>query len=70
MTETATQSSSQRGQFVDVLRNHAFLRLWVVQAMSQTAQNMTNFSLLILVQVIIDRYQIAQANTAIGLTVL
>jgi MFS family permease len=70
MTETAAQFKNQRGQFIDVLRNRAFLRLWLVQAMSQTGQNMTNFSLLILVQVIIDRYQIEQANTAIGLTVL
>lgn len=59
-----------RGKFIDVLRNRAFLRLWVVQAFSQTGQNMTNFSLLILVRAIIDRYQIEQANTAIGLTVL
>ncbi len=59
-----------RGQFIDVLRNRAFLRLWIVQAFSQTGQNMTNFSLLILVRAIIDRYQIEQANTAIGLTVL
>ncbi|HVX30687.1 MAG TPA: MFS transporter [Nitrolancea sp.] len=70
MTDGVASPPSQRGQFIDVLRNSAFLRLWLVQAMSQTAQNMTNFSLLILVQVIIDRYQIAQANTAIGLTVL
>ena len=60
----------QRGKFIDVLRNRAFLRLWIVQAFSQTGQNMTNFSLLILVRAIIDRYQIEQANTAIGLTVL
>jgi len=69
-TTPPTQSPSQRGQFIDVLRNRAFLRLWLVQAMSQTGQNMTNFSLLILVQIIIDRYHIEQANTAIGLTVL
>jgi MFS family permease len=62
--------AEQRGQFIDVLRNGAFLRLWLVQAFSQTGQNMTNFSLLILVRAIIDRYQIEQANTAIGLTVL
>ncbi len=63
-------SVAPRGRFVDVLRNRPFLRLWIVQAFSQTGQNMTNFSLLILVRAIIDRYQIEQANTAIGLTVL
>ncbi len=71
MTDQAERRlSEQRGRFVDVLRNRAFLRLWIVQAFSQTGQNMTNFSLLILVRAIIDRYQIQQANTAIGLTVL
>ncbi len=62
--------TDQHGRFIDVLRNRAFLRLWIVQAFSQTGQNMTNFSLLILVRAIIDRYHIEQANTAIGLTVL
>ncbi len=71
MTDQAGLSLSEHsGKFVDVLRNRAFLRLWIVQAFSQTGQNMTNFSLLILVRAIIDRYQIEQANTAIGLTVL
>ncbi len=65
-----SESTDQRGRFIDVLQNRAFLRLWIVQAFSQTGQNMTNFSLLILVRAIIDRYQIEQANTAIGLTVL
>lgn len=65
-----TPSVDAHGRFIDVLQNRAFLRLWIVQAFSQTAQNMTNFSLLILVRAIIDRYQIEQANTAIGLTVL
>lgn len=71
MNERATvRVTEPPGQFIDVLRNRAFLRLWLVQAFSQTGQNMTNFSLLILVRAIIDRYQIEQANTAIGLTVL
>lgn len=63
-------TTNAHGRFIDVLENRAFLRLWIVQAFSQTGQNMTNFSLLILVRAIIDRYQIEQANTAIGLTVL
>jgi MFS family permease len=55
---------------VEVLRNQAFLRLWVVQAMSQTAQNMINFSLLILVRQIVETQHLSQANTAISLLVL
>jgi len=55
---------------VQVLRNQAFLRLWIVQALSQTAQNMINFSLLILVRQIVETQQLAQANTAISLLVL
>lgn len=56
--------------FVEVLRNQAFLRLWVVQALSQTAQNMINFALLILVRQIVETQQLTQANTAISLLVL
>ncbi len=55
---------------MQVLRNQAFLRLWIVQALSQTAQNMINFSLLILVRQIVETQQLAQANTAISLLVL
>jgi MFS family permease len=56
--------------FLQVLRNQAFRRLWLVQGLSQTAQNMINFSLLILVREIVETQGIAQANTAISLLVL
>ncbi len=55
---------------IEVLRNQSFLRLWVVQALSQTAQNMINFALLILVREIVETQQLTQANTAISLLVL
>lgn len=56
--------------FVQVLRNQAFLRLWLVQGLSQTAQNMINYSLLILVRQIVVKQDISQANTTISLLVL
>ena len=53
-----------------VLRNQAFLRLWLVQGLSQTGQNMINFSLLVLVRQIVEQQRLSQANTAISLLVL
>lgn len=58
------------GNLLDLLRYRPFLLLWLVQTLSQTGQNMVNFSLLILVRGIVERYAIGQVNTAIGLTVL
>jgi MFS family permease len=55
---------------LDVLRNRSFLVLWLVQALSQTGQNMVNFALLILVRGVIDEHDLAQSNTAIGIAVL
>jgi MFS family permease len=55
---------------IDVLRNRPFLLLWLVQALSQTGQNMVNFALLILVRGVIDEHGVAQPNTAVGLAVL
>jgi MFS family permease len=55
---------------IDVLRNRSFLVLWLVQALSQTGQNMVNFALLILVRGVIDEHNLAQSNTAVGLAVL
>jgi MFS family permease len=62
--------SSENGKFVTVLRNQSFLRLWVIQGLSQTAQNMVNFTLLIVVRDIVETQQLAQANTAVSLLVL
>lgn len=58
------------GRMIDVLRNRSFLVLWLVQALSQTGQNMVNFALLILVRAVIDEHGVAQSNTAVGLAVL
>lgn len=67
---TPIDEARKRGRLVNVLRNRAFLRLWLVQALSQTGQNMVNFALLILVGGVIEQYAINQGNTAIGLAVL
>jgi MFS family permease len=53
-----------------VLRHGPFLRLWVVQAISQTAQNMINFALLLRVRGVVDVHDLPQANTAISLVIL
>lgn len=53
-----------------VLRNQSFLRLWVIQGLAQTAQNMINFTLLIVVRNIVETQQLTQANTAVSLLVL
>jgi MFS family permease len=58
------------GRMIDVLRNRSFLLLWLVQALSQTGQNMVNFALLILVRGVIEQHDIAQSNTAVGIAVL
>ncbi|CAN5539576.1 MFS transporter [soil metagenome] len=61
---------ASEGGLVAVLRNQAFLRLWVIQGLSQTAQNMINFTLLIVVRTIVETQQLTQANTAVSLLVL
>jgi MFS family permease len=53
-----------------VLRNTGFLRLWIAQLLSQTANNIVNFALLLRVQTIIDVHGVAQANTATSLVIL
>jgi len=63
-------NGEREGGFQAVLRNHAFLRLWLVQIISQTCQNMINFSLLLRVRDIVEHHQLAQANTAISLVIL
>lgn len=62
--------SGETGSIKTVLRNQGFLRLWILQGLTQTAQNMINFSLLILVREIIETQNISEANTAISLLVL
>lgn len=53
-----------------VLRNGPFLRLWLIQAITQTAQNMINFSLLLRVRGVVEINDLPQANTAISLVIL
>lgn len=53
-----------------VLANGPFLRLWLAQAISQTASNMVNFALLLRVRTIVEVHDLPQANTAISLVIL
>lgn len=53
-----------------VLRNGPFLRLWLAQAISQTAQNMINFALVLRVRNVVEVHGLEQANTAISLVIL
>ncbi|CAA9541373.1 MAG: hypothetical protein AVDCRST_MAG73-1965 [uncultured Thermomicrobiales bacterium] len=63
-------SVDRNDSFKDVLRNGPFLRLWLAQAISQTAQNIINFALLLRVRGIVEDRDLAQANTAISLVIL
>ncbi|MCC6314673.1 MAG: MFS transporter [Thermomicrobiales bacterium] len=56
--------------FAAVLANGPFLRLWIAQAVSQTANSMVDFSLLLRVSSVVALHQVAQANTAISLVIL
>jgi len=53
-----------------VLRNGPFLRLWLVQAITQTCQIMINFALLLRVRDVVEVHNLPQANTAISLVIL
>jgi len=53
-----------------VLQNGPFLRLWLAQAISRTANNMVNFALLLRVRSIVEVHGLEQANTAISLVIL
>lgn len=59
-----------RGGFVAVLSNGAFLRLWMAQALSQTAQQTINFSLLIQVGRVIEERGVGGGNTIVALLIL
>jgi MFS family permease len=60
----------QQGSFRAVLANYAFLRLWIAQAVSQTANSMVDFSLLLRVGQTVDYHHVAQANTAVSFVIL
>ncbi len=67
----ATDLSRQREDSIRaVLGNSAFLRLWLVQAITQVAQNMINFLLLLRVRSVVETHDVAQANTALSLVIL
>ena len=59
-----------QGSFKAVLKNGPFLRLWIAQAISQTANSMVDFALLLRVSGVVEYHEIAQANTAISLVIL
>jgi MFS family permease len=61
---------SKEGSFRAVLANYPFLRLWVAQAVSQTANSMVDFSLLLSVGEVVDIHKVAQANTAVSFVIL
>lgn len=63
-------ASTALGGFVGVLANGAFLRLWMAQAISQTAQQTINFALIVQVRQIIETRGMAGGNTATSLLVL
>lgn len=54
----------ENASFLVVLRNRHFLFLWLAQAISQTAQNMINFALLVEVETL------TQSTTAVSLVIL
>lgn len=74
MTGQAARSTDRRERSPDsiraVLQNGPFLRLWLIQAVTQTAQNMINFSLLLRVRGVVEINDLPQANTAISLVIL
>lgn len=53
-----------------MLGNGPFLRLWIAQAVSQTANSMVDFSLLLSVGEVVDYHNVAQANTAVSFVIL
>jgi MFS family permease len=69
-TEPSLEPPSHPDTIGRVLRNRAFLRLWMSQAFSQVASNMVNFALLLRVRNIVEVHDIKQANTAISLVIL
>jgi MFS family permease len=66
----AEPAGSGRASMRDVFRNGPFMRLWAAQAISQTANNMVNFALLLRVRGIVDANDLPTANTAISLVIL
>lgn len=62
--------STSDGSFRSVLSNGPFLRLWLVQLISHTANNTVNFALLLQIRDVVEANSIGQANTVISLVIL
>lgn len=62
--------ASSEGSFGAVLSNGPFLRLWLAQAISHTANNTVNFVLLLKIRDVVEANSIGQANTVISLVIL
>ncbi|MCL5962250.1 MAG: MFS transporter [Chloroflexi bacterium] len=58
------ETLSLKGNFVVVLRNRHFLVLWLAQAVSQTAQNVINFALIIAVETV------SHSSTQVSIVIL
>jgi MFS family permease len=69
-TETKRKPAARPDSMTAVLRNGPFLRLWLIQAITQVLQNMINFALLLRVRSVVEVHDLAQANTAISLVIL
>lgn len=63
-------SKDGTGGLRDVLGNGAFVRLWIIQAVTQILQNMVNFALLLRVRDVVEIHNLPNANTAISLVIL
>lgn len=63
-------SGHSDGGMRDALRNGSFVRLWIIQAITQIVQNMVNFALLLRVRDVVEVHDLANANTAISLVIL
>ena len=67
---TAARPAPRSDSMAAVLRNGPFLRLWLIQAVTQVLQNMINFALLLRVRSVVEAHDLPHANTAISLVIL
>jgi MFS family permease len=70
MSAAAARAEAREDSIRAVLMNGAFLRLWLVQGLTQVAQNMINFALLLRVRDVVETHHLTQGNTAISLVIL
>jgi MFS family permease len=67
---TTRKPAARADSMTAVLRNGPFLRLWLIQAITQILQNVINFALLLRVRTVVEVHDLPQANTAISLVIL